>query len=397
MNAPKRTAKSIFLEAIEQHSPDTWGEFLEGVVNGDAELREQVERLLESHEQKDGFFDHADRTVGHTPVAEQAGAVVGPYKLMEQIGEGGMGVVYVAEQTKPVKRKVALKVIKPGMDTKEVVARFEAERQALAMMDHPNIAKVFDAGMTDYGRPYFAMELINGIPITDYCDEKKLDIQQRLKLFVHVCHAIQHAHQKGVIHRDIKPSNVLVTLHDGNPVPVVIDFGVAKATNQNLSEQTIYTRLNQVIGTTLYMSPEQAELSRYGVDTRTDIYSLGVLLYELLTGTTPFDRERLSHAGFDEVRRIIREEDPPKPSTRISALGKTSTKVSFSRDTSPEKLCYSIRGDLDWIVMRSLEKDRNRRYESASRLADGLRLICFPRLQPFAVVANTPAAFRTFG
>ena len=238
------------------------------------------------------------------------------------------------------------------------------------MMDHPSIAKVFDAGMTESGRPYFAMELINGVPITKYCDDQKLGIRERLKLFIQVCNAISHAHQKGVIHRDVKPSNVLVTLHDGNPVPVVIDFGVAKATNQSLTEQTIYTRLNQVVGTTLYMSPEQAELSRYGVDTRTDVYALGVLLYELLTGTTPFDAERLSRAGFDEVRRIIREEEPPKPSTRVSSLGDTATSVSLLRATDPNKLRHSIRGDLDWIVMKALEKDRNRRYESASRFAE---------------------------
>ena len=256
---------------------------------------------------------------------------------MEQVGEGGMGVVFVAEQERPVRRKVALKIIKPGMDTKEVVARFEAERQALALMDHPNIAKVLDAGSTDSGRPYFVMELVRGIPITEYCDQAKLTIRERLELFIQVCQAIQHAHQKGIIHRDVKPSNVLVTLHDGKPVPKVIDFGVAKATNQRLTERTIYTRFAQIIGTPMYMSPEQAELSGLDVDTRSDIYSLGVLLYELLTGTTPFDKERFEKAAYDEIRRIVREEEPPKPSTKISTLGETATAVSAASRDRPAR------------------------------------------------------------
>ena len=252
------------------------------------------------------------------PIREHVGATIGPYKLMEQIGEGGFGLVFVAEQERPIRRKVALKIIKPGMDTRDVIARFEAERQALALMDHPNIARVLDAGTTDSGRPYFVMELVRGVPITDYCDQNQLTPRERLELFVAVCHAVQHAHQKGIIHRDIKPSNVLVTLHDGRPVVKVIDFGVAKALHQTLTEQTIYTRFAQMIGTPLYMSPEQAEMSGLDIDTRSDIYSLGVLLYELLTGTTPFDKQRLAKAAYDELLQIIREEEPPKPSTRLS-------------------------------------------------------------------------------
>lgn len=362
----------IFAEALKLEGRSR-AEYLANASAGDPQLRQRVERLLAAASEAGSFLERPveqPETIDSPQTVECEGTTIGKYKLMEKIGEGGMGVVYVAEQVKPVKRLVALKVIKPGMDTREVVARFGAERQALAMMDHPSIAKVFDAGMTENGRPYFAMELINGAPITDYCDAKRLSIPVRLELFIQVCNAIQHAHQKGVIHRDIKPSNVLVTLHDGSPVPVVIDFGVAKATNQSLTEQTIYTRLHQVIGTTLYMSPEQAELSRYGVDTRTDVYALGVLLYELLTGTTPFDQDRLSRVGFDEIRRIIREEEPPKPSTRISGLGQTATSVSSQRNSDPAKLSGTVRGDLDWIVMKALEKDRSRRYESASRFAD---------------------------
>ena len=288
---------------------------------------------------------------------------------MELIGEGGFGLVFVAEQTEPVRRKVALKVLKPGMDTRDVVARFEAERQALALMDHPNISRVLDAGSTPFGRPYFVMELVRGVPITDYCDAQKLAPKDRLALFVQVCQAVQHAHQKGVIHRDIKPSNVLVTMIDGKPVPKVIDFGVAKAVGQSLTEKTIYTRFAQILGTPLYMSPEQAEMSGVDVDTRADVYALGVLLYELLTGTTPFDRDRFRRAAFDEIRRIIREEEPPRPSTRLSSLGSTLADVSAHRGTDPGKLAGVVRGELDWIVMKCLEKDRNRRYETANGLA----------------------------
>ncbi|MEO8269032.1 MAG: protein kinase, partial [Aureliella sp.] len=296
------------------------------------------------------------------------------YKLLQQIGEGGMGTVFMAQQTEPVKRIVALKLIKPGMDSREVIARFEAERQALAMMDHPNIAHVLDAGTTAEGRPYFVMELVRGQSITDYCDQAALSIDDRLRLFMDVCRAVQHAHQKGVIHRDLKPNNVLVTLHDGEPVVKVIDFGVAKALNTELTERTLFTHFSQMIGTPLYMSPEQAELSGLNIDTRSDVYSLGVLLYELLTGTTPFNKATLSKAGFDGMRRIIREQEPPRPSHRISTLeAQLLSTVSQHRQADPRRLSLSLRRELDWIVMRALEKDRNRRYESASAFAADIK------------------------
>ncbi len=307
-----------------------------------------------------------DATTASAPIAEGPGQTIGPYKLLEEIGDGGMGVVYMAEQREPVRRRVALKIIKPGMDTRAVVARFEAERQALAMMDHPNIAKVFDAGATGSGRPFFVMELVNGVPLTDYCDQNRLTTDERLELFAQVCLAIEHAHQKGIIHRDIKPSNVMVTLYDGVPVPKVIDFGVAKSVSGQLTEKTLFTHHGQMLGTPLYMSPEQAERSGLDVDTRCDIYSLGVLLYELLTGGTPFDRERVREVAYDELRRMIREDDPPRPSARISTLGEAATVVSGHRKTDPARLSQLLRHDLDWIVMKALQKDRTQRYQTAT-------------------------------
>ena len=300
---------------------------------------------------------------------ERPGTQIGPYKLLQQIGEGGMGVVYMAEQAEPIARRVALKIIKPGMDTRQVIARFEAERQALAMMDHVNIARVLDAGTTEAGRPYFVMELVHGVPITKYCDDNHLTPRQRLELFVPVCQAIQHAHQKGIIHRDIKPSNVMVTLYDGKPVPKVIDFGVAKATEQKLTERTLFTQYGTMVGTLEYMSPEQAEMSALGVDTRSDIYSLGVLLYELLTGSTPLTHKRMKEAAYAEILRMIKEEEPPKPSTRLSDSGEALASISANRHTEPAKLTKLVRGELDWIVMKTLEKDRNRRYETAKDFA----------------------------
>ena len=305
---------------------------------------------------------------------EQPGTRIGHYKLLEQIGEGGFGIVWMAEQEEPVRRRVALNIIKLGMDTREVVARFEAERQALSMMEHPNIACVFDGGATATGRPYFVMELVKGVPITTYCDVNRLTTRERLALFMEVCHAVQHAHQKGVIHRDLKPSNILVTVKDDHAVPKVIDFGIAKATQATLTEKTLFTRLNQWIGTPAYMSPEQAGLGSLDVDTRSDIYSLGVLLYELLTGQPPFDPEELLAVGYDAVMRVIREEEPPKPSTRLSTLTEEElTAVAAKRGSEPAKLTRSVRGDLDWIVMKGLEKDRRRRYDTANGLADDLR------------------------
>src|SRR5205814_1481479 len=315
------------------------------------------------------FTPMPGETVAAVPLRERPGTIIGPYKLLQQIGEGGMGTVFMAEQMEPVQRKVALKVIKAGMDSKQVIARFEAERQALAMMDHVNIARVFDAGATEAGRPYFVMELVHGVPITKYCDDNHLTPRQRLELFLPVCQAIQHAHQKGIIHRDIKPSNVMITLYDGKPVPKVIDFGVAKATEQKLTERTLFTQYGTMVGTLEYMSPEQAEMSALGVDTRSDIFSLGVLLYELLTGSTPLSHKRMKEAAYAEILRMIKEEEPPKPSTRLSDSGETLASISANRHTEPAKLTKLVRGELDWIVMKTLEKDRNRRYETAKDFA----------------------------
>jgi serine/threonine protein kinase/tetratricopeptide (TPR) repeat protein len=358
--------------------PDQRDAYLDQLCTGDVELRQNVAVMLKAHAAGEGPLDRGalrdEQTGAYEQSAERPGTVIGPYKLLVQIGEGGMGTVFMAEQTRPVRRKVALKIIKPGMDTKQVTARFEAERQALALMDHPHIAKVHDGGTTPTGRPYFIMELVKGTPITDYCDTHRLTTRDRLTLFLDVCHAIQHAHQKGIIHRDLKPSNVLVEVHDVRPVIKVIDFGIAKAIGQQLTDHTPYTGVAQLVGTPLYMSPEQAGLSSLDVDTRSDVYSLGVLLYELLTGTTPFDSETLKQAGYDEMRRIIREDEPPRPSTRLSTLeAAVLSTVADKRRAEPRKLSTQLRGELDWIVMKALEKGRNRRYESASAFAQDLQ------------------------
>jgi serine/threonine protein kinase len=332
-------------------------------------LTEYVERFPNLADQLRLQFELDQVVDSATTMTERPGTVIGRYTLLEKIGEGGMGVVYVAQQERPVTRQVALKIIKPGMDTQEVITRFEAERQALALMEHSNIARVFDAGATQSGRPYFVMELVHGTPITEYCDDHNLTIDERLRLFLQVCHAVQHAHQKGIIHRDLKPSNVLIAQHDGQSVPKIIDFGLAKATGPQLTEKTLLTVYPQMMGTPLYMSPEQAELASLDIDTRADIYSLGALLYELLTGTTPLDPARFRAGGFDEVRRIIREEEPSRPSLRIKMLGEEGAVAANCRRTDLRRLHQSVDGDLDWIVMRCLEKDRKRRYGTASALA----------------------------
>jgi serine/threonine protein kinase/tetratricopeptide (TPR) repeat protein len=359
-------ARALFTAALALNTPEERAPYLDQACQGKPGLRERVEALLRAHVEAAHFLEAngSDQDLA----GESPGAQIGRYRLLEQIGEGGFGVVFMAEQLEPIRRRVALKIVKPGMDSKEVIARFEVERQALALMDHPNIAQVFDAGATETGRPYFVMELVSGVPITDYCDANDLRPVERLKLFLTVCEAVQHAHQKGIIHRDLKPSNILVTLHDGKPVPKVIDFGTAKALQKSLTVKTLFTAYGKLIGTPQYMSPEQAELNGFDVDTRADIYSLGVLLYELLTGTTPFEAERLRAAAFEEMLRIIRQEEPPKPSTRISTLGARATEIAKHRQVDVALLSRTLRGDLDWIVMKALEKDSTRRYETASGL-----------------------------
>jgi hypothetical protein len=382
--------EEVFDAARKLNQPAEREAFLERACRDDSNLRERVETLLSVHGNAEELFtecisalrssaDNSESPAAGRDLArgfeeEQPGARIGHYKILQRIGEGGCGAVYMAEQEKPMRRLVALKVIKLGMDTRAVIARFDAERQALAMMDHPNIAKVLDAGATHTGRPYFVMELVRGTRITDYCDQNRLDTRQRLELFIQICHAIQHAHQKGIIHRDIKPSNIIVTVHDGLPVPKVIDFGIAKATEAPLTDKTLLTAQNQFIGTPAYMSPEQAGTGGLDIDTRSDIYSLGVLLYELLTGKTPFDPKALLQSGVDEMRRTLREEDPQRPSALLTVLAvKDLTATALRRHAEPPRLIALIRGDLDWIVMKALEKERARRYETANGFAMDIR------------------------
>jgi serine/threonine protein kinase/tetratricopeptide (TPR) repeat protein len=372
-------AKPCFLNAIRL-PPDQWPAYLDAHCGGDRDLRGWVEGLLAAHAEAGAQAPaSADETAAfrpdrRAPAGPEPGTAIGPYVLREPLGEGGMGLVFVAEQTAPVRRKVAVKVIKPGMDTRQVVARFEAERQALAMMDHPNIARVLDAGAMPDGRPYFVMELVKGVPVTTFCDDLRRTVRHRLDLFLQVCAAVRHAHQKGVIHRDLKPSNVLVAVHDVDAVVKVIDFGIAKAVGPSLTDKTVYTGVAQMVGTPLYMSPEQAGQSSLDVDTRSDVYSLGVLLYELLTGTTPIDPAAAKGAAYDDLRRMIREAEPARPSARLSTLNAAAqSTVADRRAAEPGPLLRQVRGELDWVVMKCLEKDRNRRYESVAALADDVR------------------------
>jgi serine/threonine protein kinase len=428
-NAPM--VREVFDHALELPSVAERRAYLDQACAGDLELRQKVEGLLRAHDEAGSFLEKpplsgpatgpyegaggtastgpyrpGSTPAGHAaseaetvppatagPAVEGPGTRLGPYRLVREVGHGGMGAVYLAEQEQPVRRQVALKIIKPGMDHGQVVARFEAERQALALMDHLNIAKVLDAGATPEGRPYFVMELVQGVPITKYCDDNRLTVRERLELFVPVCQAIQHAHQKGVIHRDIKPSNVLVTLHEGKPFPKVIDFGVAKAIEQPLIEQSPETQVGQVVGTLKYMSPEQTGMSGRGIDTRSDVYSLGVLLYELLTGTTPLDGARLKGAAPFDVLRMIAEEEPPRPSVRVAVAGERSAEGAARRRTEPARLARLLRGDLDWITAKALEKDRDRRYETAAGLAQDVRRY----LSDEPVEARPPSAAYRFG
>jgi serine/threonine protein kinase/Tfp pilus assembly protein PilF len=415
MNASGLKAKEIFVELIGRVPPEEWDQQLTEACGDDDNLRRRVQALLRAHQEPDSFLEVPPAAITQAqpmidqPPPERPGTQIGPYKLIEHIGDGGMGTVWMAQQTEPVRRLVAVKLIKAGMDSAQVIARFEAERQALALMDHANIARVLDAGATSASRPYFVMDLVRGIPITRYCDEHHLTPKQRLELFIPVCQAIQHAHQKGIIHRDLKPSNVLVALYDGKPVPKVIDFGVVKATGQTLTDKTLVTGFGAIVGTLEYMSPEQAEINQLDIDTRSDIYSLGVLLYELLTGSPPFSRKELEQAGMLEMLRVIREEEPSKPSTKLSKLSShhaprdvpglgtrsvpaTLASIAANRGTEPTKLTKLVRGELDWIVMKALEKDRNRRYETANGFAQDIEHY----LNDEPVVACPPSAAYRF-
>ena len=384
--------RALFDRALDLPAPART-KFLDGKCGHDPDLKRRLVAMLAAADDEHGLTNPSGEVTSASPsaasaaVGEGPGTRIGPYKLLQQVGEGGFGVVFLAEQEQPVARKVALKIIKLGMDTRQVVARFEQERQALAMMEHPNIARVLDAGATTTGRPYFVMELVKGAPIVEYCDKNNLTIEERLELFAHVCSAVQHAHGKGIIHRDLKPSNILVGTQDGRPQPKVIDFGIAKATSQKLTDKTLFTEHQQVIGTLQYMSPEQAEGS-LDIDTRTDVYSLGILLYELLTGSTPFDKETLRDAMYGEIRRMIREVEPPRPSTRLSESHDALASIAAHRRIEPRRLGLLLRGELDWIVMKALEKDRARRYETANGLAMDVRRY----LVGDAVVAAPPSA-----
>jgi serine/threonine protein kinase/WD40 repeat protein len=388
--------EAIFMAALEKETAEARAAYLAEACAGDASLHRCVERLLSAHARADSVLPTQAPGLPATtlppPIEERPGSIVGPYKLLQQLGEGGFGVVFMAEQEQPIRRKVAFKIIKPGMDSKQVVARFEQERQALAQMDHPNIARVLDGGTTQSGRPYFVMELVKGVPITEFCDQNRLSPRERLELFVPVCQAVQHAHQKGIIHRDLKPSNILVTLYDDKPVPKVIDFGVAKAIEQKLTEQTLFTRVGQVIGTLEYMSPEQASLNALDVDTRADVYALGVLLYELLTGSTPLNKVQFEGVAFMEMLRLIRETEPPRPSMRLSALKDGLPLMAAYRRTDAQKLPKLVAGELDWIAMKALDKDRTRRYETASALAADVRRY----LSEEPVEARPPSAWYRF-